>query len=127
MGSLGRYMRRNTASLCAWFFSKKKLAQKVAGLTADVHHKKQRIVEEQNNVDRATYANQSLSEKIRQLQLELITARDEIAVLRARVDLMNIAYGHNRQLVIQAISTAGGPKDVDRKSLGFADDGELAG
>ena len=101
--------------------------QKVTNLTATADDWRRRFLAEQRDVEKATFANQSLSDEIRKLQLELTKSRDEIACYVSRVDLLNLAYGHNRQLVIQAISTAGGPKDVDRKSLGFADDGELAG
>ena len=90
-----------------------------------MHHKQQRLVEEQNTVERATFANQSLSDEIRKLQMELTKTRDEIACYQARVDLLNLAYGHNRELVKQAISTAGG-QNVDRKPIGSADDREFA-
>ena len=108
MDSFRRFRHRTSALVGAWFSSRKKLASKISHLTLELDHKRLALIEEQNMLAKATYANQSLSDETRNLKLELITARDEIDVLRARVDLMTLAYGQNRQLVIQAITTAGG-------------------
>ena len=127
MGWFRRFRHHISAIVGAWFGSRKKLAARIAHLTLELDQKRRLLIQEQNDLAKAAFANQTLSDERRNLQMELITARDETDVLRARIELLMAAYAHNRQLVIQAITTAGGQpggepdKNAHRETLRLAE------
>lgn len=109
-----------------------KREQKLAGRGDDLDQKLTAALTESNRLRESVIAvsaeRDNLLRELASVKSQLITSQDEVQVLNRRVELLNLGYRANRDLVVEILSTKNGINDggselIDADGSGHAGSG----